>query len=166
MWNRTVLRMGMIAALCLSGGVSARAASYVLVDDLSCTGAADGTFPGFLASSFSFGGETAGGFSYGGGGSAASPTPSNVTVVKNADDCSPGLFKLWATGTHVKKVTVRVLDGPKNELLRITLDDVTVVKVSYGPAAESIGFAYARLTLLHVPSGKSVTYDFKTRTVI
>jgi type VI protein secretion system component Hcp len=142
------------------------------ITSLSCQGAADKTFPGFAVITFTFGDTipvlpfTGGG---GGGGiTTGKPTFPDISVVKGLDDCTPLLFGGVALGTRFRTASLTVVPkGSKVAVLLVELSDVIITSDKFTEGAakeldEVITLNYGKITITHVPSGKTFTFDVRT----
>lgn len=106
-----------------------------------------------------------------GGGGAARPELSAISIIKRFDGCTTSLLRWAMQGRFLDKVEMVVTGapasggGPRTLLLRIRLDRVVVVKASYGPAQEAVNLAFQKIRVEHVPTGTVVEYDAKTNIV-
>ncbi|MBZ5578675.1 MAG: type VI secretion system tube protein Hcp [Acidobacteriia bacterium] len=136
------------------------------ISGVSCQGAGDNAFPGFAASSFSFGDTLA--TDAASGLATGKATFQNISVVKGLDDCTPVLFEAVAKGTQSATATLTVVaKGGKTPLLVIQLTSVIVNSDKFTEGAaheldEVVTLSYRKITITHVPSGKTVTIDVAT----
>ena len=137
---------------------------------LACKGAADGAFPGFAVSSFSFGDTVTVSTATGSGESAGKPSFQDISVVKGLDDCTPSLFEAVAKGSPIGNATITVVNrNNKTPLLVIQLTNVVVSSDKFTEGAakeldEVITLHYTKIMITHVPSGNKVTIDVTTGT--
>ncbi len=137
---------------------------------LACKGAADGAFPGFAVSSFSFGDTNPASATTGSGGGAGKPSFQDISVVKGLDDCTPLLFEAVAKGSHIGTATLTVVSrNNKTPILVIQLTDVLVTSDKFTEGAakeldEVITLSYTKITITHVPSSNKVAIDVATGT--
>jgi type VI protein secretion system component Hcp len=143
------------------------------ITGLSCQGAADKTFPGFAVITFSFGDTIpVNPFIIGGGGSGGittgKPTFPDISVVKGLDDCTPLLFGAVAQGTRFRTASLTVVPkGSKVAVLLVELSNVIITSDKFTEGAakeldEVITLFYEKITITHVPSGKTFTFDVTT----
>ena len=143
------------------------------ITGLSCQGAADKTFPGFAVITFTFGDTipvtpVAIGGGSGGGIAIGKPTFPDISVVKGLDDCTPLLFGGVAQGTRFKTASLTVVPkGSKVAVLLVELSNVIITSDKFTEGAakeldEVISLFYERITITHIPSGKTFTFDVTT----
>ena len=139
---------------------------------VSCQGAENTAFPGFAVSTFSFGDSLAASIcSATGGAGAGKASFQDISVVKGLDDCTPALFEAVAKGSPLASATLTVVaKGSKTPVLVIQLTGVFVTSDKFTEGApheldEVITLAYTKITITHVPSGKTVTIDVATNSV-
>ncbi|MBI4890724.1 MAG: type VI secretion system tube protein Hcp [Acidobacteria bacterium] len=94
-------------------------------------------------------------------GTTTRATLNDIKVIKSLDECTVRLFDVYTKATRLKEVIVRIYDNAKTETIRITLTDVIVTGIDYGPAQEGISFSCVRLEIRHLPSGTIAHYDAK-----
>jgi len=143
------------------------------ITGLSCQGAADKTFPGFAVITFSFGDTIPVTLVTSGGGgvngiATGKPTFPDISVVKGLDDCTPLLFGGVALGTRFKTASLTVVPkGSKVAVLLVELSNVIITSDKFTEGAakeldEVITLFYERITITHIPSGKTFTFDVTT----
>lgn len=142
---------------------------YGNVTGLNCQGASVPAFPGFTVYTFSFADAVKTAPGAAGGGPAGRPTFPNISLTKGLDDCTPLLFGAVAKGTRFPNVTLTVgLLGTTTTLLLVTLQDVFLTSESFTENGadgnvrdldEVVTLAYSKITITHVPSGKSFGWD-------
>jgi len=162
MWpQRTTLLLIAFSALAAMQPVRADEYNiYGFIDTMNCVGTPGPVVQGFAVFSFSFGDKNPSSASSGAG--ASRPTFLDVTVVKGLDDCTPFLFGAVSTGKHFKKATLTAVPkGSSTAVLLIELDTVLVTSDKFNEGDpneldEVITLSYGKITITHVPSGKSV----------
>jgi type VI secretion system secreted protein Hcp len=100
-----------------------------------------------------------------GGLTASRVSISSFNVMKKTDIASPKLFLNCCTGKHIPKMTVSLRkqtgEGGQDVYLKYTFDDVLVESVQWSGSsggddtpAESVAFAFAKVTVEYKPQGK------------
>ena len=108
---------------------------------------------------------TSGAQGSGGGEGKASFTDFNFT--HRVDKASPVLFKMCATGEHIKEATITARKAGKGqqEFLIIKMSDVIVTSVQSGgggndgSTAESVGLRFAKVDLEYKPQKQDGSLD-------
>lgn len=147
---------------------------FVKFDGFNCQGAVNLDLPGFSAvSSVALGGSNPGViFGSGGGGSTGRTTFEDTKVVKSLDDCTPLLYQKLAQGTFLSTVTIEILTpatstAPATRLLEIAMQTVVITSDEFaeavgGKPSEVVTLDWAKITITHVPSGATFTWNKET----
>jgi type VI secretion system Hcp family effector len=147
---------------------------FVKFDGFNCQGAMNPDFPGFSAvSSVALGGSNTVATSSGGAGSLTGRASFDDTkVVKTLDDCTPLLYQNLAKGTFLKTVTIEIMTPatsttPATRLLEIVMTDVIVTSDEFAEAvggrpSEVVTLYWVKITITHVPSNTTFTWDKST----
>lgn len=145
----------------------------VRFDTFSCIGAAMADFPNFsAASSLALGGSNPGIVFGTGGASAGKTTFDDTKVVKTLDDCTPQLFKSLANGSNLATVTILILTpatatAPATQLLSVVMQNVVITSDEFaeavgGKPSEVVTLDWTKITITHVPSGATFTWNKET----
>lgn len=127
-------------------------------------------FPNYSAvSSVSLGGTAPDITFVGGAGSGGKTTFDDIKIVKRLDDCTIQLFKTLANNTPLGKVTIAIMApavgaAPPTHLLDIVLTNVQITSDEFAEAvggrpSEVVALNWQKITITHVPSGVSFSWD-------
>jgi type VI secretion system secreted protein Hcp len=135
---------------------------------LACQGAGNSSYPGFLAYTFNFSSTNKANAGGGGGGRVVFP---DVSVTKGLDDCTPLLLQAVATGKRIPTVTLTLVKGTATILI-LKLEEVVVTGQQFAEDGadaanvrdvdETVTLAFQKITITHVPSGKSFGWNVAT----
>lgn len=138
------------------------------VSGLACQGAGVPAFPGFTVFVFTFADAVKSG---GSGAASGAPVFPDIAMTKGLDDCTPLLFGAVATGKRFPTVTFTVVSGnPAAPLLIVTLQNVFFTSDRFTEDGadgnirdldELVTMNYDRITIKHVASGNTFTFDVK-----
>jgi len=85
-----------------------------------------------------------------------------IAVAKTIDAGTPKVFEDIAGGVHLPSVVVRVFKpNTTDERVNYRLEDVVVTEFQHGGSAESLSFAYGKITI--EAGGNSYCYDVVQR---
>jgi len=161
-----------LGVLALSGSPCvAQNTIFVQFSGLNCQGAADPNFPGSAISSVSLEGDNPVSFNTTGGGSGK-VSFTDIKLVKTLDDCTPLLFQNLAMGTQFQAVTIKIVSPatastPATPLVIIQLSGASLssdqlVQAAGGRPSELVTVAFVKITLTHVPSNKTFSWNIQT----
>ena len=143
---------------------------FVKFDGFNCQGATNLDFPGFSAvSSVALGGTNSAATSSGGGTFAGRASFDVTKVVKTLDDCTPLLYQNLAKGTILLTVTIEIMTPatsttPATRLLEIVMQFVLITSDEFAEAvggrpSEVVTLFWGKITITHVPSNTTFTWD-------
>ena len=96
-----------------------------------------------------------------------------LEVTRQVDRCSPKLFEICATGTHIPLVTVTLFDSTgRTEIMQLKLTNVVISGVHHAAGTvsptptETVGFSFAKIEYVYYSSTGPVnaSYDLTSNT--
>lgn len=140
----------------------------VKMDGMNCTTTAGTNL--FPVQAWSWGASNPVTLGSGSGAGAGKVSVSSINVMKNFDQCSPGLFLAVASGKEFATMTLTQEDTENNVILMVSLEHVFVeswqlsgsVEAVY--PTESVSFAFQKVCVKEPSNSTTVCYNAGTNT--